>query len=253
VVVGGVPTTALNTGARYNPATDTWTPMSTTGAPSARTAHRAIWTGTRMIVWGGDGLGFSYTNTGGIYDPATDTWVGPTSTVNAPSARGSAAVVWTGSRMIVWGGENPGKLNTGSFYDPATDSWSGSTSAVGCPTARSHMPGVWTGQEMILWGGVSAAPANLDTGARYNPTTDTWTDLSVIGVPEARSSHVLVWTGREMIAWGGVNATTNLNTGGIYRPPGLVPGTYTAEILIQAATLGQLSSARVQVTLTVTP
>jgi hypothetical protein len=155
--------------------------------------------------------------------------------------------------MIVWGGENPGKLNTGSFYDPASDTWSGSISTVGCPVARSHMPGVWTGREMIVWGGASGAPANLDTGARYNPTTDSWTDLPLAGVPEARSAHTLVWTGSEMIAWGGVNATTNLNTGGIYRPPALIPGTYLAEILITATTLGQATIGRVTVSLTVTP
>ena len=252
VVSGGVPTTALNTGARYNPATDTWRPMSTTGAPSARTAHRAIWTGTRMIIWGGDGLGFTYTNTGGIYDPATDSWVGATSTVNAPSPRGSAAVVWTGSRMIVWGGENPGKFGDGALYDPGSDTWTGTTSPTGAPTARSHMPGVWTGQEMIIWGGTDGS-TDLNTGARYNPSSDSWIPLTTTGAPEARSSHLLAWTGTEMIAWGGVDASTNLNTGGIYRPPALLPGTYNAQVLIQAATLGQASVEQVQVTLTVTP
>jgi len=86
---------ALNSGARYNPTTDTWTTMSTVGAPSARTAHRSVWTGTQMIVWGGDGLEFTYTSSGGIYDPATDTWVVSTATVGAPSPRGSLAAVWT--------------------------------------------------------------------------------------------------------------------------------------------------------------
>lgn len=37
--------THLNTGGRYNPATDTWTPMSIEGAPLARREHWAIWTG----------------------------------------------------------------------------------------------------------------------------------------------------------------------------------------------------------------
>ena len=37
----------LNTGGRYNPSTDSWTATSTTGAPTARTAHTAVWTGSR--------------------------------------------------------------------------------------------------------------------------------------------------------------------------------------------------------------
>lgn len=44
----------LNTGGRYNPVSDTWTSMSVVGAPEARLSHTAIWTGTEMIVWGGD-------------------------------------------------------------------------------------------------------------------------------------------------------------------------------------------------------
>ncbi len=43
----------LNTGGRYNPGTDSWTPTSVTNAPSGRVFHTAVWTGSQMIVWGG--------------------------------------------------------------------------------------------------------------------------------------------------------------------------------------------------------
>jgi len=43
----------LNDGGHYNPTTDTWTATQTTGAPSARAFHSAVWTGNEMIVWGG--------------------------------------------------------------------------------------------------------------------------------------------------------------------------------------------------------
>jgi N-acetylneuraminic acid mutarotase len=36
----------LNDGWRYDPATDQWTSMSSSNAPSARENHTAIWTGT---------------------------------------------------------------------------------------------------------------------------------------------------------------------------------------------------------------
>src|SRR5437870_3030856 len=32
---------------------DTWTATSTTNAPTARSGHTAVWTGSEMIVWGG--------------------------------------------------------------------------------------------------------------------------------------------------------------------------------------------------------
>ncbi|MDG6028126.1 MAG: hypothetical protein E3K40_15785 [Candidatus Brocadia sp.] len=39
-----------NDGGRYNPATNTWVATTTTGAPSGRQRHTAVWTGTKMIV-----------------------------------------------------------------------------------------------------------------------------------------------------------------------------------------------------------
>ena len=102
---------------------DTWTATSTINAPDARESHTAVWTGSEMIVWGGDNATVVL-NTGGRYDPSTDSWTA-TTTVNAPSARSVHTAVWTGSEMIVWGGDIlPGEdLNTGGRYNPATDNW----------------------------------------------------------------------------------------------------------------------------------
>ena len=58
----------LNTGGRYDPATDSWTATSITNAPEARYYHTAVWTGSEMIVWGGvDG---SILIPAGRYDPS---------------------------------------------------------------------------------------------------------------------------------------------------------------------------------------
>ena len=43
----------LRDGALYDLASDAWSPMSAAGAPSARYDGTAVWTGSRMIVWGG--------------------------------------------------------------------------------------------------------------------------------------------------------------------------------------------------------
>jgi hypothetical protein len=64
VVWGGyIGNTSFDTGGRYDPATNSWSPTSTTGAPSPRRGHTAVWTGSVMIVWGGD----TYLSTGGRY------------------------------------------------------------------------------------------------------------------------------------------------------------------------------------------
>lgn len=68
-----------------------WAPTSLVAAPSARTLHTAVWTGSRMIVWGGTGR-YSSSNTGGVYDPTTDTWTA-TSLADAPGARDTHTAV----------------------------------------------------------------------------------------------------------------------------------------------------------------
>jgi hypothetical protein len=106
----------LDTGGRYDPGTNTWTATSATNAPSGRFFHTAIWTGSEMIVWGGEGAGPVFPmplNTGRRYHPTTDSWIA-TSTTFAPSARDQHTAVWTGSEMIVWGGQGTGM--TGGTY-----------------------------------------------------------------------------------------------------------------------------------------
>src|SRR6267154_2512599 len=193
---------------------DTWTATSTTNAPAARKFHTAVWTGTEMIVWGGDGPGPIYFNTGGRYNPTTDSWTA-TSTTNAPDARTNHTAVWTGSEMIVWGGANGGRsFNAGGKYDPSTDSWI-ATSTTNPPSMRQFHTAVWTGSEMIVWGGL---PGLLNTGGRCNSSTDSWTATSTVNAPDGREFYTAVWTGNEMIIWGGNGSGGYLNTGGRYDP-----------------------------------
>src|SRR5262249_34356408 len=76
--------TVLNTGGRYNPNADSWTPTNTTNAPDRRGGHTAVWTGSEMIVWGGQDVNFLPLNTAGRYNPASDSW-SVTNTANAPA------------------------------------------------------------------------------------------------------------------------------------------------------------------------
>src|SRR5204862_8106325 len=75
-------------------------------------------------------------------------------------------------------------------------------------------------------GGYNCGISFLNTGGRYNPSTDSWTATSTTNAPAGRDSHVAVWTDSEMIVWGGsVGVNTFFNTGGKYcaAPPGSTP------------------------------
>src|ERR1041385_4782710 len=210
----------VDTGDRYNPATDTWSKVSLTNAPVARSDHTAVWTGMEMVVWGGYESGYVLSS-GGRYDPASDSWK-PTSGTNAPTPRYFHTAVWTGSVMVVWGGidgtqTNPAAAysNTGALYDPKTDTWT-SLSNANAPPGRFEHSVVWTGSEMVVWGGENYYGA-LNNGAKYNPTSNTWTSTSASNAPAVRFSHSAVWTGTEMIIWGGWNGTA-LSDGARYNP-----------------------------------
>ena len=215
---GGWPTGA---GGIFDPASNTWTgATSTTGAPTYRSIYTTVWTGSRMIVWGGlEYSGMSHvSSTGGTYDPSTDTWTA-TQTAGAPDPRWFHTAVSTGSKMIVWGGGDAGLstfFNTGGVYDPVTDTWTATTTS-GAPTPRAGPVAVWTGSKMIVWGGW-AGGTGVQTGGLYDPVTNTWTPTSTVGAPTARGGHTAVWTGSKMIVWGGADDAGECDTGGIYDP-----------------------------------
>ena len=54
--------------------------------------------------------------------------------------------------------------------DVCTDNTWTPTSLISAPAGRLGHTAVWTGSEMIIWGGFN--PGLLNTGARYNPSTD---------------------------------------------------------------------------------
>src|SRR5207302_3814051 len=201
IVWGGLNDNLLNSGGRYNPSTDNWVATSTTNAPGARSGHTAVWTGTEMIVWGA-----TADTTGGRYNPVTNNCPA-TSTTNAPDFRYYHTAVWTGTEMVVWGGANFLALNTGGRYNPSTNSWT-ATSITSAPAGRRSHTAVWTGSEMIVWGGYfyDGSLHWLNTGGRYNPSTNSWTATNTTGAPTGREDNTAVWTGTEMIVWGRYNS-----------------------------------------------
>jgi N-acetylneuraminic acid mutarotase len=99
------------------------------------------------------------------------------------------------------------------------DTWT-PTNLMGAPDGRVLHTAVWTGSEMIVWGGGNCfLSCDVNTGGRYNPSTDSWTATSTTNAPDGRHYHTAVWTGTEMIVWGGFSLFIGiLNTGGRYNP-----------------------------------
>jgi len=170
-------------GGIYDPLTDMWTATSTVNAPAPRTNHTAVWTGTKMIVWGGNGVNEQRFD-GGIYDPTTDSWQ-PISTDNSQIGREGHAAVWVNGKMIIWGGgtssgvdanssTNRVIINSGEAYDPVENTWKPLTIS-SSPSPRLNFSAISTGSQMVIWGGNfvdSAANHILNTGGVYDPSKE---------------------------------------------------------------------------------
>jgi hypothetical protein len=206
LVWGGENTTGLlNDGALYDPVPDTWAPLVLPGVPEPRTAATAVWTGTQVLIWGGQGSA-GLLNTGAAlsftaqYTPAN--WT-PLSLLNAPSARRFHSAVWTGHKLLIWGGEqHNAPLADGAAYDLFNASWE-TLPAIRAPLARFKHSAVWTGEEMVLFGGTTGS-ADLSTGAAFNPFSQTWRPITSSGNPQARSEGGMVWARSDLIVFGGV-------------------------------------------------
>lgn len=204
-VEGGKPSAD---GASYDPATDAWT-MLPPAPLEPRVAFRTVATTHRMLVWGGsDGGGQTgkYFADGAIYSPATNTWTPMAAypQTKESGARDTFSSVWTGEKMLVWGGYsrtatcNPCSHDDGAAYDLNSDSWTLMSPSL--VSGRGAHRAVWSGEEMIVWGGFNTT--ELNDGATYNPKTDTWAKLPSSPLL-ARQGQAMVWAGEQAVIWGG--------------------------------------------------
>jgi hypothetical protein len=152
-------------GQAYDPATRMWRTIAE--APiELRDGSVAVWTGSRIFVWGG-GERLDPATDGALYDPLADAWslISP-----SPIALNQASGVWTGSEVIVFGSllDNGNHAETdtsvGAAYDPATDAWRRLPRSHLSPQAVSA---VWASDRMVAY----------DYGWKaqtYTPSTNDW-------------------------------------------------------------------------------
>ena len=184
-----------------------WDDMAAPPATFAgRQLHSAIWSGTDMIVWGGQSSTSSYAADGAKYNLASDTWtVLPAAPITGRFAH--VAVAAGTSKMIVWGGYNGTYRNDGAVLDLSTTppTW---TLMAAPPTTfggRYYASAVWTGAEMIIYGGYGSTCAGSYCAdiALYNPATNTWRTPITAGPLVGRYSTSMVWNGTKAVVFGG--------------------------------------------------
>ncbi len=151
--------------ATYDPNADRWTPLPSFDQ-TRRTGALVASAGTTLVVFSG-APHRRYSDpdppTPGGYRLDGETWR-PLATKHQPSARLGAHHVWTGTELVVWGGDKRGPVATGAAYDPVKDSWR-KLATNGAPPSRTSGP-VWSGRELWLF--------DKTSGFAYAPPDDRW-------------------------------------------------------------------------------
>lgn len=201
------PEGATSPGAAYNPATRTWRtlkpfPLGTLGDAGSY----AVWTGSRLLVWGFFGNDSRNSERGttdtraALFDPVTNTWSLTSPAPLAAPIFGKA--FWTGTELLVWGqvgtsGSSQGQAQLVS-YTPDSGAWQVLPASPGSIAADGAA--AWTGSELFVVGGSPGATL-LPSAAAFNPATNSW--RSVPEAPEAFTgsdrSYTDLWTGREVL------------------------------------------------------
>jgi alpha-tubulin suppressor-like RCC1 family protein len=102
----------------YDPASGTngtWIQQFTSIMPSGRMRHSTVWDsiGQRVIMFGGFGTSPTYKNDLWWYDPVTNTWTEKITNgaAGSPSARNEHSMIWDGTRLIMFGGNDGANKN----------------------------------------------------------------------------------------------------------------------------------------------
>jgi hypothetical protein len=158
------------TGGVYTAATNTWSAVSSTAAPTL--AGAAAWAGSGKQL-------FVYTGSAGFaYDISTDAWTAlETSASPAFAADGSTAVSIRATvgdgKLFVWGTRMRAGApeSVGGVYDIAAKTWR-AMNGVGAPSATRYDGLYWTGTKLLTW-----SPEASGRAAYYPDGGGTWVPL----------------------------------------------------------------------------
>jgi len=193
--------TALNSGALYDPRTDSWRVIANdANTPSPRSDATAVWTGGVVVVYGGmDPAGPTAFADGARYDPADDAWL-PMSA--GPTARVSPVGAFAQELTLFYGGsDEAGELVGGlDLYDAELDDWQ--TDGTGSPPRRQDA--AWGDGDRTFWisGGRFSSGSPTDELSYYSFSSEQW--ITATSTPlSPRWGGFGAFIGGEYYSWGG--------------------------------------------------
>ncbi|KAI0283596.1 hypothetical protein BGY98DRAFT_682331 [Russula aff. rugulosa BPL654] len=187
------------------------------GVPSARFGHRAVLTGTSLLIWGGNtkygnqnAQNQSYDDSLYLLNLVLRKWTRIVVHGPGPGGRCFHTMNLIGSKLFVFGGSDSTRnyndiwaldlncLRSNPFwesYEPAPGNEK--------PLPRARHVSVTTGDRIIIFGGCADKNYFNDTWS-FNISTRKWTELQYIGsIPSPRAWHAAVLIDDVMYVYGG--------------------------------------------------
>ncbi|MFV1963554.1 MAG: hypothetical protein ACC658_17210, partial [Acidimicrobiia bacterium] len=161
-----------------------------------------VWSGEELLYFSGQGTEVEEFRGWG-YDPETNVmhripgapWPG----------RWGQVALWTGDEMLIQRGPT-------TLWDPIALEWRTTEQS---PALGGFPFAVWTGEEAIFYG---SRIEQSNSGAAYDPDTDTWRPIATGPVAVAVGIQVMAWSGEEMYVLGNVGGFPASQSGAVYNP-----------------------------------
>jgi hypothetical protein len=212
----GPPPARYADGAAFHPGKGTWRPLAASPL-SARSGHAAVWTGSHMLVYGGEtGPEGQPASDAAAYDPRADRWqriaVPPEVALRRGGAHGFSPAPGV-ALLTAAGGSGAGD---GVRYDARSGTWTRLPApGDGVLPVRSGSSLVWgAGRLWVVGGQPPDAGEDLADGAAFTLTTGAWSRVPPAPAPLHRASAV--WTGCDLVFYGGTAHGTDRVL--LYRP-----------------------------------
>lgn len=220
-------------GAFFSVIDNVWSPVTPLPDDQARVGHQAVWTGERLVTWGGlaPDQSVAGSHDGAQFDPMSGQWEAIPDSHLEP--RIGYSMIWTGRELIVFGGmtadgrvlgdggilragrvRNDGTTTAAGYGDLSNGVWSlfraGDLSPSGdeafSGAARAFHAAGWDGRYMLVSGGMAPNGTLLADSYTYNVAINRW-DLVRNPLAEPSACHQAVATLSGVVLLGGIGVT----------------------------------------------
>ena len=198
LVAGGIGSSCTggfcNTAERYSVSGATWGSAGTMFTARADFPMAQIQASPGKIIAPGGHDGTQSTDLVDLYTPSGNSWAQTDSLDVGRRGHGIAAMTSTASsRVLVTAGidASGNRLDSVEYYTPSTFSWT-TTDSLTAPL-NGHTTNLITGNYVVVVGGQYNSSNCVRRGERFDPSTNTWSDIATVPGSFGLCFHAAAW------------------------------------------------------------